>query len=140
MDTTTRWRAATPERWQKALERAIANRVRVAQLGTTGQWIATSGSDALGAYELDVAGGVARGCTCAAGEHGDPVCLHRAAYYRAVGLLHLADAPCAACDGAGCVTKTSATFGTTYRVDCRSCGGRGTRPPVVPVPRERIAA
>jgi len=129
--TTQRRRAATPDRWQKALARAIAGRVRVAQLGTTGQWIATSGSAALGAYELDVVGNVARGCACPAGEHGDPVCLHRAAYYHAVGLLHPADAPCAACAGEGCVTKASVLFGTTYRVDCRACGGRGARPPVV---------
>ncbi len=127
-------RAATPARWQAALERAIAGGVQVRQLNTSGAWIATSSSDGASAYEIGVVGGVARSCTCAAGEYGDPVCCHRAAYYRHVGLLDLIEGPCEACGGTGYVRKTSALFGTSYRVDCRSCGGRGNRPPTIIAP------
>ena len=128
--TTRRPRPATPDRWQSALKRALLAGVQVRQLAGSGQWIATSASDSRAAYELDVAGGFVRACTCAAGEHGDAVCLHRAAFYHAAGMLDLDEGPCAACGGAGWVRKASALFGSTYRVDCRACGGRGvTRSP-----------
>ncbi|MDP9364857.1 MAG: hypothetical protein M3Q10_11655, partial [Chloroflexota bacterium] len=78
METTTirRPRAATPERWQSALRRALLAGVQVRQLAGSGQWIATSASDSAAAYELDVAGGYVRACTCTAGVHDDPVCCH----------------------------------------------------------------
>jgi hypothetical protein len=38
-------RQATPERWQKAAERAIAEGVQVRQINTSGMWVATSGTD-----------------------------------------------------------------------------------------------
>ena len=58
------------------------------QLQGTGQWIATSGSDATVAYELRVTGNVAHGCDCLAGLNGDPVCKHRAAFYLLIGAGH----------------------------------------------------
>ena len=143
MATTTPrrdYRRATPERWQAALKRSVAGNVQVRQLNTSGAWIATSSSDGASAYEIDVVGGVARSCTCAAGEYGDPVCCHRAAFYRHVGLLDLEEGPCSACNGTGYVRKTSELFGTTYRVDCRKCGGRGNCPPAVAVPGLPAAA
>lgn len=86
---TRRNRLATPERWQAALKRAIFAGIEVRQLAGSGQWIATSGSNPDGAYETD---GVE--CTCAAALlGGDPVCLHRAAYWYALGELTLDDDP-----------------------------------------------
>jgi hypothetical protein len=76
-------RHATPERWQAALKRAIAEGVQVRQLSGSGQWIATSGSREQVAYEVD-----GDGCSCeAAMLGGDPVCKHRALYWFVVGVL-----------------------------------------------------
>lgn len=78
-----------------------------------------------------------RSCACSAGEFGDPCCKHAAAFYAASGLLDpvpptpaapaLRPMPrlCPDCDGRGYHRKLSALFGTTYRVDCRSCAGTG---------------
>ena len=84
---TRQQRQATPARWHKAVERAIGEDVQVRQLAGCGAWIATSGSDASAAYELEVTGAVAHGCNCLAGINGDPVCKHRAAFYLAIGVL-----------------------------------------------------
>jgi hypothetical protein len=57
--------------------------VQVRQLQGSGQWIVTSASDPAAAYETD-----GMSCTCpAALLGGDPVCLHRAAYWHAQGVL-----------------------------------------------------
>lgn len=89
MQTQTRTpnRAASPQRWQAAAQRAVAESVQARQLSGSGQWIATSGSDSSAAYELEVTGAIAHGCTCLAGLNGDPVCKHRAAFYLLVGAL-----------------------------------------------------
>lgn len=79
-------------RWQAALKRAIGNGVQVRQLAGSGAWVATSGSDPLAAYGTD---GVR--CECAAAVLGhDPVCQHRAAFWRAMGALAPDDEPPAA--------------------------------------------
>ena len=77
--TTTRTRRqATPERWQRALERAMLAGVQVRQLQGSGQWIVTSASDPSAAYQTD---GVT--CTCPAAMLGSgPVCLHRQTRHR----------------------------------------------------------
>ena len=126
-----RMRQATPERWQAALARAVAEQVQVRQLAHSGAWIATSGTVANVAYQMDVTNGIAHGCTCEAGQHGDEICKHRAMYYHLVGLLDLeAPVDCGACGGDGAHVKESATFpGTSYRVTCRACKGRGTVAP-----------
>lgn len=80
-------RTASPERWQKALARGLAEGVQVRQLNDSGAWVATSGTDANVAYLLPVTGDVAHGCTCPAGQHDDPVCKHRAIFYHLIGLL-----------------------------------------------------
>lgn len=85
--TIRRPRVATPERWQAALDRAITEGVQVRQLAGCGAWIATSGTDASVAYEVEVTGTVAHGCSCLAGLNDDPVCKHRAAFYLAAGVL-----------------------------------------------------
>jgi hypothetical protein len=90
---TRRNRQATPGRWQKAAQRAIAEGVQVFQIDATGQWIATSGSAAHTAYEVAVTGNIAHGCTCPAGMNGDPVCKHRARFFLLIGALSLDPEP-----------------------------------------------
>ena len=80
-------RTNSAARWMKAAERAVAEGVQIRQLAGSGQWIASSGSDAAVAYEVDVTGNVAHGCGCLAGLNDDPVCKHRAAFYLLIGAL-----------------------------------------------------
>ncbi len=105
-------RRATPERWQAALRRAIAEGIQVRQLAGSGAWIATSGSDAAAAYLVS-----AQGCECQAGEYGDPICKHRAAYWHALGALDQEIEPAAA------PLVTAPTPAT-----CPTCGGNGFDP------------
>ncbi len=86
-------RQATPERWQAALRRALAEQVQVRQVVGCGLWVATSGTDATKAYTVQVSNGIAHGCECPAGDFNDPICKHRAAYYFAAGLLDLDPEP-----------------------------------------------
>jgi hypothetical protein len=84
MATTTqtrRTRTNSLARWQKAVQRAISEGIQIRQLQGTGQWVATSGTDAAVANEVQVVGNVAHGCDCLAGLNDDPVCKHRAAFY-----------------------------------------------------------
>ncbi len=105
-------RRATPERWQAALKRALAEGIQVRQLAGSGAWIATSGSDATAAYLVN-----GQGCECQAGEYGDPVCKHRAAYWHALGSLDVDPEPAAV------VTPAPAIIAT-----CLGCGGNGFDP------------
>src|SRR5688572_15282513 len=89
----TRTRASSPARWMKAAERAITEGVQVRQLSSSGQWIASSGSDATIAYEVEVTGNVAHGCGCLAGLNDDPVCKHRAAFYLLICAIDLTPEP-----------------------------------------------
>src|SRR5918994_7007237 len=74
---------ATPERWQRALQRAQFAGVEARQLAGSGEWIVGSASRPGIAYRTD---GIE--CDCeAAMLGGDPVCLHRAAYWYAQGVL-----------------------------------------------------
>lgn len=83
----TRTRTSSPARWIKAAERAVAEGIQIRQLAGSGAWVATSGSDASVAYEVEVTGNVAHGCGCLAGLNDDPVCKHRAAFYLLIGAL-----------------------------------------------------
>ncbi len=105
-------RRATPERWQAVLKRALAEGIQVRQLAGSGAWIATSGTDAAAAYLVS-----GNGCECQAGEYGDPVCKHRAAYWHALGALDLEPEPAAA----PIVAEPAAAT-------CPSCGGNGFDP------------
>jgi len=111
-------RAPSPARWQGALRRALAAGVQVRQIGSTGQWIATSATDPTAAYELAIVNGVAHGCTCQAGQHGDPVCCHRARWWFAAGLLSLEADPAAPLPAP----------------TCAGCGRRGTALQDKPLP------
>ncbi len=77
-----RIRPDTRERWQAAAQRAVAEGVTVRQLAGCGMWIATSTSCPGTAYEV-----TPWECECHAGQHGDPVCKHRAAYWVALGIV-----------------------------------------------------
>ncbi|MGC4192810.1 MAG: hypothetical protein QM589_16825 [Thermomicrobiales bacterium] len=77
-------RSDTPQRWQKALERAQRAGLQLRQLMGSGAWIVTSERDDEAAYmvtEFD--------CECFAAEFGDPVCKHRAMLRHRLG--HLRD-------------------------------------------------
>ncbi len=136
VQTTTRRpvRHATPERWQAALRRALAEGVQVRQLAGSGAWIATSGSDATAAYLVN-----GQACECQAGEYGDPVCKHRAAFWHALGSLDLEPEPvavvapapiatCLTCGGNGFDPACTghAVAGMTIHCPCFACDGAGT--------------
>ncbi|MDP9364145.1 MAG: hypothetical protein M3Q10_07960 [Chloroflexota bacterium] len=135
--TITVLRQATPARWQKALARALAGGIQVRQLAGTGAWVATSASDPRAAYEVAVTNGMAHGCACKAGQHGDPVCCHRAAFYHFAGLLDLDPEPeppapamsapvvCFACGGSGRDWAGTGEEATQYPVPCVPCDGAG---------------
>lgn len=131
--TQTRTRTASPERWVKAADRARSESIRVVQVASTGQWIATSGTDAHGAYELAVYSGKVRSCTCPAAQHGDPVCKHVAAYHLAAGTLPFGvDAPaqmtkCGRCFGQGIHWAGSVDDerNPIREVVCKQCEGSG---------------
>src|SRR5688572_22185911 len=89
VSTTRTRRQATPERWQRALKRAELAGVQVRQLQGSGQWIVTSASDPGAAYETD-----GTTCTCPAAQlGGEPVCLHRAAFWHSQGMLDFEPEP-----------------------------------------------
>jgi hypothetical protein len=84
-------RQASPERWQRAAERAVAEGIEVRQVNASGMWVATSGTHANVAYVLEITGSLVQSCSCPAGTFGDPCCKHAARYYLDAGLLDLDD-------------------------------------------------
>jgi len=78
MVTTTRLitvnRVDIATRWTAALDRAVAHGITVTQDPNTGTFTAPS-TDGTRRYTVSW-----YGCGCAAGQGGDPVCLHRAAF------------------------------------------------------------
>jgi hypothetical protein len=116
-----RTRQASPERWAKAAQRAIAEHIEVRQVNENGMWVSTSGSDPKLAYVLEVAAGVVRSCSCPAGEFGDPCCKHAARFYLDAGLLDP--------EPEGSPPASAATV-TCFRcqgreIGCRVCAGAG---------------
>ena len=82
MHTRTK-REVSPERWQRALQRALFAGIKAKQLTGSVEWIVSSASRPGIAYRTD---GVS--CDCEAAMLGsDPVSLHRAAYWFAQGVL-----------------------------------------------------
>ena len=146
VQSRTRTRGENPARWFRAAERAENEGVRVCQLQSSGQWIATSGTASGTAYEVQIIGNVAHGCDCLAGMNGDPVCKHRAAFYLLIGALDLSPEPvgpapgagndCPHCNGCGVhYGRELERLGLLYPT-CRECGGSG----VITVPALRPAA
>ena len=122
-------RQATPERWQRALKRALFAGVKAKQLAGSGEWIVSSASRPGIAYQTD---GIT--CDCEAAMLGDdPVCLHRAAYWYAVGVLELDPEPeppapaspvsCWQCNGCG-----QQWYRGGYALPCAACRGAGVAP------------
>src|SRR5215207_11587667 len=74
-------RQVSPERWQRAAQRAISEGISVRQVNASGMWVGSSGSDVTMAYLLDITGGVVHACSCPAGDFGDPCCKHAARFY-----------------------------------------------------------
>ncbi len=70
--------------WQAVLRRALEEGVDVRQLAGCGMWVAPSSRDAGTAYEE-----TPWECACHAGQHGDPVCKHRAALWMRLGWLSI---------------------------------------------------
>ena len=111
-------RQASPERWLRALQRALFAGVEAKQLAGSGEWIVCSASRPGIAYRTD-----GFSCDCeAAMLGGDLVCLHRAAYWYGQGALELDPEPeppapavpviCFRCRG--------------VEVGCPVCGGVGS--------------
>ncbi len=84
---TRRNRTASPERWQRAAQRAIEENIQVRQVNENGMWVATSGCDPKVAYLLEIRNGVVVSCSCPAGAFGDACCKHAARYYLDAGVL-----------------------------------------------------
>ncbi len=120
---TRRTRQASPERWQRALARGLAEGVTARQVNDSGAWVATSGTDAMMAYLLEVTGNVAHGCTCLAGLNDDPVCKHRAAFYLLIGALDPEPEPPAPAASAPICFRCRGT-----ETGCPVCQGAGSAP------------
>jgi hypothetical protein len=124
-------RQASPERWQRAARRAMAEHIEVRQVSENGMWVANSGSDPKVAYVLEIVAGVVRSCSCPAGEFGDPCCKHAARYYLDAGLLDPEPEPpapapvaCFRCRGADARCPVCADAGATCRPTQRSVTDR----------------
>src|SRR5215212_10146801 len=84
-------RQASPERWQRAAQRAITEGISVRQVNASGMWVGSSGSDGTMAYLLEITGGVVHACSCPAGDFGDPCCKHAARFYLDAGVLDVVE-------------------------------------------------
>lgn len=139
-----RVRHESPQRWQAALQRGLANGLEVFQVNDTGERMVTSASKADTLHRSD-----GRSCTCEAALAGDPVCQHRAVVRFVLGWLAVASTPepvpvvivspvrpmrrpvpkpsgrCAACFGNG------ERYIDGELVECSQCGGNGMRPGAV---------
>lgn len=115
------------DRWQSALRRADEKNVRLYRVEVSGAYIATSGTTTTVAYQTD---GIS--CECAAAVQGDPVCIHRARFWQAMGMLALEVEPapatmsCTFCRGTGEFWADGQWSADT----CGACNGRGYFSPV----------
>ena len=128
MVTTFAKRKNTPDRWQAALRRAVAEGVQVRQLAGSGMWVATSATDPEAAYEV-----TPWECECHAAQFGDPVCKHRAVLLATLGRIAAeaehaaAGRPCNVCNGMG-THPAKLRAGEPWRnetVRCDHCQGTG---------------
>jgi hypothetical protein len=115
----SRQRVESPERWQKALERAMeANLAYIELIGGDGAWAVSSRQDCERGYIATT-----RTCTCEAGRGGDPVCCHRALVRALTGtmVVEAETAECLWCCGTGQVPNDY-----HERYDrCDRCNGTG---------------
>jgi len=145
MDQTITQRTETPERWARALDRALDAGLEVFRVADTGERFVTSASQLDTLHRCD--GEV---CTCVAAVAGDPVCQHRAVVRWTLGTLPvvvvrvdaLAPSPCPSCT-AGKIEEWGVS-GPIGWMPCSICGGSGVlgpnTMPAVQAQPERIAA
>jgi len=146
MNQTVTRREATPERWARALDRALGAGLEVFRVADTGELMVTSSSqlDTLHRTDGDV-------CTCAAAVAGDPVCQHRAVVRMLAGTLpvvvvHVEELALNSCPS--CTAGKVQEWGVSGPIGCRPCsvcGGSGVSTTVDAMPAmhprpERIAA
>jgi hypothetical protein len=106
------------------LERALFAGVEAKQLAGSGEWVVSSASRPGVAYRTD---GVS--CDCeAALLGGDPVCLHRAAYWYAVGVLDLDPEPEPPAPASGVTCWACAGLASVAGRACAVCAGSGSAP------------
>ena len=114
-------RPETPERWERALARALAAGIDALEVGGSDSWAVESGSVAGLVYLVDAAG---RTCGCPAQMVGDPICKHRALVRFLSGDLALPTVACPGCFGEGWQAPGWGGWdGTPTR--CDDCGGAG---------------
>ena len=125
---------ASPERWQRAAERALAEGIDVRQVNASGMWVANSGSQANVAHLLEITGTLVQSCSCPAGIFGDPCCKHAARFYLDMGLLAIDDpepdppalggtVDCPECCGCGQLWHRGG-----FALPCPRCHGAGIAP------------
>jgi len=122
METAQAARTESPERWERALARAVAAGIDCLEVGgAEGMWAVESQSRPGVCYLVDAAG---TSCGCQAAAGGDPVCLHRALARFLAGDLALPSVACPACFGEGWQAPGWGGWdGTPTR--CGDCGGGG---------------
>jgi hypothetical protein len=129
VSTPGKTHADTADRWQAALDRSIEDGVILYE-GTDGHLYASSATSGGVLYRLYVVGNIAFGCDCQAGQNMDPVCKHRAGFYREVGALshhvdQVVNAACPDCHGGGIrYSRDCEMFHFPYPT-CGTCNGRG---------------
>ena len=107
-----------PERWAKALGRALSECLDVLVCNATGDAFVESHTAPGTLYSVS-----REHCTCAAGMHGQ-VCKHRACYLAQMGELALPEfVDCPSCNGCG-----RQWFASGYALPCETCGGSGVKP------------
>jgi hypothetical protein len=125
---------ATPATWQRMLHKALDEGIAVRQLGGSGAWIATSGTDPNGACLVSLAA-----CECPGHEFGG-YCKHRAKLAHHLGRLTLrgpepepeppapaalALVPCDCCHGRGVAWVGTGLEMEQVQTACLVCGGAG---------------
>ena len=144
-------RQATPERWQKAAQRAIAENISVRLVNTSGMWVANSGTQANVAYLLEITGNLVQSCSCPAGTFGDPCCKHAARFYLDIGVLDVDDPEpdppalgatiaCWHCSGGGVVYVPECARAGWPHPPCPVCEGSGDLPAVPATPDTFVPA
>ena len=120
MDATRTVRTESPERWQRALGRAMASGIDALEVGGSTMWAVESQSRPGTVFLVDAE---ARSCTCEAAAGGDPVCAHRALARFVAGTLALPTATCPACSGGRWVAAGCGGWGEV--VACGLCRATG---------------
>ena len=125
-------RAPSPERWQKAAQRAVEEGITVRQCNDSGMWVANSGTPAvLLAFRAALKASCSR-APVPAGVYGDPCCQRAARYYlmQAPSSLFRRRQPLivpTATAAASTMTRAWSRPRLLYPT-CRGCGGSGVAP------------